>query len=115
MRRFRTFRSSLRKGEVRSDADLRGSIMEASDPRAMAAVDLARGRSTWAPDPTCIRVPTLLYYGSNDSWAPVEAAAKAFGLEPRMLPGHDHSGAVRDSEGVLRLVLEFLADVPRKS
>jgi hypothetical protein len=32
MRRFRTFRSSLRKGEVRSDADLRGSIMEASDP-----------------------------------------------------------------------------------
>ena len=31
LRRFRTFRSSLRKGEVRSDADLRGSIMEASD------------------------------------------------------------------------------------
>jgi hypothetical protein len=29
---FPDLRSSLRKGEVRSDADLRGSIMEASDP-----------------------------------------------------------------------------------
>jgi pimeloyl-ACP methyl ester carboxylesterase len=96
-------------GEPISEADRQ--IMEASDPRAMAAVDIARARSTYAPDPTRIDVPTLLYYGSNDSWAPVEAAAKAFGLEPRMLPGHDHSGAVRDSEGVLRVVLEFLADV----
>ena len=96
-------------GEPISDADRQ--IMEASDPRAMAAADLARGRSTYAPDPTRIRAPTLLYYGANDSWAPAEAAAKAFGLEPRMLPGHDHSGAVRDSQGVLRLVLKFLADV----
>jgi pimeloyl-ACP methyl ester carboxylesterase len=96
-------------GEPISDADRQ--IMEASDPRAMAAVDIARGRSTYAPDPTCIHVPTLLYYGSDDSWAPVDAAAKAFGLEPRMLPGHDHSGAFRDSESVLRIVLEFLADV----
>jgi pimeloyl-ACP methyl ester carboxylesterase len=96
-------------GEPISDADRQ--VMETSDPRAMAAVDLARGRSTYAPDPTRNQVPTLLYYGANDSWAPVEAAAKAFGLEPRMLPGHDHSGAVRDSEGVLRVVLEFLAEV----
>jgi len=50
----------------------------------MAAVDLARGRSTNAPDPTRIRAPTLLYYGSNDSWAPVEVAAKAFRLERRV-------------------------------
>jgi pimeloyl-ACP methyl ester carboxylesterase len=92
-----------------SDADRQ--IMEASDPRAMAAVDLARRRSTYAPDATRIHAPTLLYYGSNDSWAPVEAAVEAFGLEPRMLPGRDHSGAVRDSEGVLRVVLEFLDDV----
>jgi len=96
-------------GEPISDDDRQ--IMEASDPRAMAAVDIARGRSTYAPDPTRIDAPTLLYYGSRDSWAPVEAAAKAFGLEPWMLPGRDHSGGVRDSEGVLGGVLEFLADV----
>jgi pimeloyl-ACP methyl ester carboxylesterase len=96
-------------GEPISDADRQ--IMEGSDPRAMAAVFLARGRSTYVPDPSCIHVPTLLYYGSDDTWAPVDAAVKAFGVEPRMLPGHDHSGAVRDSEGVLRVVLEFLSDV----
>jgi pimeloyl-ACP methyl ester carboxylesterase len=89
-----------------SDADRQ--IMEASDPRAMAAVNLARERSTYAPELTRIRVPALLYYGSDDTWAPVEAAAEAFGIEPRLLPGHDHSEAFRDAEGVLRLVLEFL-------
>jgi len=34
------------------------------------AVQLANERSTYDPDPTRVRVPTLLYYGSNDSWAP---------------------------------------------
>jgi len=95
-------------GEPISDADRQ--IMEASDPRAMAAVVLARERSTYAPDPERIQAPTLLYYGSEDSWAPIEAAAAAFGVEPRMLRGQDHSGAIRDSEGVLRIVLEFLAE-----
>jgi hypothetical protein len=47
-------------------------------------------------------------YGSDDSWAPVEAAATAFGIEPEILPEHDHSGAIRDVDGVLRFVLEFL-------
>jgi hypothetical protein len=39
---------------------------------------------------------------------PLEAAATAFGIEPRMLPGRDHSGAIRDADGVLHVVLEFL-------
>ena len=82
--------------------------MELSDPRAMAAVQLASERSTYDPDPTRVRVPTLLYYGSGDGWAPVEAAATAFGIEPRILPERDHSTAIRDAEGVLAVVLDFL-------
>jgi hypothetical protein len=52
-----------------------------------------------------------LYYGSDDTWVPVEAAATAFGLEPRMLPESDHSKAYRDAGRTLPLVLEFLADL----
>jgi pimeloyl-ACP methyl ester carboxylesterase len=89
-----------------SDADRH--LMELSDPRAMAAVQFANERSSYAPDPAHVRVPTLLYYGSVDGWAPVEAAAAAFGIEPQILPGRDHSGAIRDSEVVLGLAFEFL-------
>jgi hypothetical protein len=68
-----------------SDADRQ--LMELSDPRAMAAVQLARERSTYDLDPALVRAPTLLYYGSDDLGSPVDAAAAAFGVESRILPG----------------------------
>jgi pimeloyl-ACP methyl ester carboxylesterase len=92
-----------------SDADRQ--LMELSDPRAMAAVQLARERSSYFLDPARVRAPTLLYYGSDDDWAPVHAVATAFGIEPRLLPGQHHSAAIRDIAGVIRVVLGFLESV----
>ena len=84
-------------------------MMEASDPRAMAAVQVGRQRSRYVLDPSRVRASTLLYYGANDTWAPVEAAGEAFGVEPHMLSGrHDHSRAIRDVDAVAPLVLDFL-------
>jgi hypothetical protein len=62
--------------------------------------------TSWPPS---TRPPTLLYYGANDTWAPIEAVGEAFGVEPHVLSGrHDHSRAIRNVDAVAPLVLDFL-------
>jgi pimeloyl-ACP methyl ester carboxylesterase len=87
--------------------------MEASDPRAMAAVQIGRQRSGYVLEPSRVRAPTFLYYGPDDAWAPTEAAGEAFGVKPHVLDGrHDHSTAIRDVDVVAPIVLDFLRAGP---
>lgn len=81
---------------------------QASDPRAMAAVDLGRQRSPYVVDPSRVRAPTLVYYGADDAEL-AEKAASGFGVEPHILDGsHDHSQAIRDADAAVPVVLDFL-------
>lgn len=71
------------------------------------------GRSRLCRSPSSQRISTG---GISDGSIPLACrrgiAARrlgtAFGIEPEILPEHDHSGAIRDVDGVLRFVLEFI-------
>ncbi len=92
-----------------SDGD-RQYMQNSSDPRALAAVQIGRQRSSYAIDPSRIAAPTLLYYGAGDVSDPVvRAAAEAWGVETHILDGqHDHFEAFSDVETVAPIVLDFL-------
>jgi pimeloyl-ACP methyl ester carboxylesterase len=93
-----------------SEADRR-PMQDSSDPKALAAAQIGRQRSTYELDAHRIKAPSLLYYGAAETDA-VREATEAFGVEPHILAGeHDHIQAFTDVESAAPIVLEFLARV----
>ena len=87
-------------------------MQDSSDPKALAAAQIGRQRSTYELDAHRIEAPSLLYYGAADTDAPVREAAEAFGVEPHILAGeHGHIQSFTDVESVAPVVLDFLARV----
>jgi pimeloyl-ACP methyl ester carboxylesterase len=89
-----------------SEADRR-LMQDASDPKALAAAQIGRQRSTYELDAHRVKAPTLLYYGAAETDAPVREAGEAFGVEPHILAGeHSHIQAFTDVESAAPVVLE---------
>jgi len=92
-----------------SDEDRRYTE-EASDPRALGAVDLGYLKSGYTIDLDRISAPAFLYFAAQDVAEPefgaeIRITADALGIEPHVLSGnHDHISAFTDVQSVLPVV-----------
>jgi pimeloyl-ACP methyl ester carboxylesterase len=89
--------------------DTLAANLQRNDPAALGASCI--GEAEYFPNAADVQVPSLWYWGENDSARFPEAAidlSRQLNIETRVIANANHAQAFRNSADVLEVVLPFL-------